>query len=270
VPIIYPSGLDTFNNPSPSDHLDDPLVLHHQQHSDINDAVVEIEDWIGVSGSLVPYTIEFRLHNTSLGHNHDGYNSRPVALGPPQFGSGPTYPIGYYSDFTNTTRVGSAVDRLNQALLTITSGSSTTFQYNGIVINPSGTTIVNISGSSETVVAFGSGSTITYFFSESLKETSRKLILLADGGPFEGYATGAFRTIGYEANKIFATESIWFTDSSMTSKIVSEKITYGPKRTVSVREWKAYATDGSTVLSTVTDNIYYRSVFEVSRSRTIL
>lgn len=267
----FPSSLDSFNNPSSSDHLDDPLVLHSKQHTNINDSVNAIETWIGISGSIIPTTIEFRLHNTSSGHNHDGYNSAPAMLGPPNIGLGPSYPLGYFTDFTNTTRIGSAIDKINQAMLSITSGSSTVFKYNSTTLGLSGViNTINISGSSEGVVGYYSGSVATFYFSESLKEISRKLILLADGGPFEGYQTGAFRIYGYESNQTFITESIWYTDSLMTSKIVSEKITYGPKRTINTVQWKAYLNDGMTIASIVTDTIYYRGIFEISRSRSII
>jgi len=263
----YPQNLDSFTNPNGNDHLDNPLVLHSEQHSNTNDAIEAIENWIGISGSNTPYTIEFRIHNTASGHNHDGFNSAPVSLGPPESGS--QYPIGYFTNFNSTTRVGSAVDQINRALLNVTSGSSTIFQFNGITLGISGViNTVNISASSETVVASYSGSTATYYFSESLKETTRKLIILANGGPFEGYATGAFRVIGYE-NKVFPTESIWYTDSSMNSKIVSEKVIYNSRKLISSKEYRAYATDGTTVLSTIIDNIYYNGIFESSRSRNI-
>lgn len=97
----------------------------------------------------------------------------------------------------------------------------------------------------------------------------RQLIHLADeGGPFEGFATGAYQETLPAANP-FPTSVIWWTSSAKTSKIVEETITYNGNKTVATDQWKAYDTDGITVLATVTDTISYSGVFETSRTRAI-
>lgn len=100
-------------------------------------------------------------------------------------------------------------------------------------------------------------------------KTLRQLIHLADeGGPFEGFATGAYQET-LPASSPFPTSVIWWTSSAKTSKIVEENITYNPNKTVATDTWQVYAVDGSTVLATVTDTVTYSGVFELYRSRAI-
>lgn len=94
----------------------------------------------------------------------------------------------------------------------------------------------------------------------------RQLVHLANGGPFEGFASGAVQDTG---PKPFPTASIWYTDNTKTKKIVEQLVVYNPNRTVSSEQWKAYDVDGLTVLATVTDSITYDGAFETLRTRTI-
>lgn len=96
----------------------------------------------------------------------------------------------------------------------------------------------------------------------------RQLIHLADGvgGPMEGWASGAYREV---TGTVLPTAIIWWTSSGKTAKIVSKEITYTSTVFPSTITWKAYASDGSTVLATVVDTISYSGPFETSRTRTI-
>jgi hypothetical protein len=96
----------------------------------------------------------------------------------------------------------------------------------------------------------------------------RKLIHLADTGPYEGFASGAFREV-LPASNPFPTSITWYTSAAKTHKIVEKLKTYNVNKTPSTIIWKSYATDGVTVLATVTDTITYNGVFELSRTRTI-
>jgi hypothetical protein len=102
-------------------------------------------------------------------------------------------------------------------------------------------------------------------------ESLRQLIHLADGvgGPFEGFTSGAYREITPTATP-YPTAVIWWESSSKLKKIVEKTITWGtsPKVPTQVK-WKAYDTDGSTVLVTVTDTITHSGVFETSRTRAV-
>jgi hypothetical protein len=95
----------------------------------------------------------------------------------------------------------------------------------------------------------------------------RQLIHFIEGGPAEGFASGAFHETLPAANP-FPTSFIWWTNSGKTEKIVELTVTYtGILPTT--EEWKMYDTDGTTVLVTVTDTIVYSGVFETSRTRAI-
>jgi hypothetical protein len=98
----------------------------------------------------------------------------------------------------------------------------------------------------------------------------RQLIHLADGvgGPFEGFASGAYRET-LPAASIFPTSIIWYNDATKILKIVEKTISYNTNKTVSLVSWQVYDTDGSTVLATVSDTPTYTSIFENNRTRAI-
>ena len=98
-------------------------------------------------------------------------------------------------------------------------------------------------------------------------KTLRQLIHLADGegGPFEGFTTGAYRT---ETGTIFPTSVIWYEDNTLVKKIVEKTLTYTGAFPTTI-QWKVYNTDGSTVLAIATDTITYTGAFETSRTRAI-
>lgn len=110
----FPVSLDLFVNPNSGSLLDDPLVTHSQQHINLNDAVTAIQERIGITGSLDFSSIDFQLHNVSLGHNHDGVNSRPISIGPPVGGC--DYNDGLFASFDNNTNLGEAICQINRVL----------------------------------------------------------------------------------------------------------------------------------------------------------
>lgn len=246
MPTSYPYGLDVYTNPTSLNHLNDPAVLHSQQHSNINDAMEAVQDWIGVSSSFpmtggVSYTIEFRIHNVLSGHNHDGINSRPVALGPPLLSG--TVVSGVYSfvsglfPFSSSTPVGHAIDEINRYLLQVSTSLSQCCNNTGSItasVNP------------------------------------RQLLLLSEdpGGPYEGFEPGAYRERGH-INNVFLTQSTWWEDSTKTKKILETFITYNSNKTMNTITQSVYATDGITILKTSIDKIYYSGIKELYRSRSI-
>lgn len=101
-------------------------------------------------------------------------------------------------------------------------------------------------------------------------DSLRQLIHLASGGgPFEGFASGAYKEI-LPSGDPFPTSIIWWTSSGKIDKIVEKTITYNANKTPITIEWKAYDVDGSTVVATVTDTISYTGVIETSRTRSII
>lgn len=118
----------------------------------------------------------------------------------------------------------------------------------------------------------GTVATLVLDSSSSLTETThaelRQLIHLADGvgGPFEGFITGAYRTdVGFP----FRTSTTWFIDNTMAQKIVEKTFTYSGAFPATIT-WKAYNTDGTTVLAIATDTITYSGAMELHRTRTIV
>jgi len=57
----YPNSLDNFTNPTASDLLSSVTVPHHQQHSDLNDAVEAIETVLGLSPAGTHLTVKDRI-----------------------------------------------------------------------------------------------------------------------------------------------------------------------------------------------------------------
>ena len=56
----FPTSLDTFTNPTSTDTLDSPP--HDVQHSDANDAIEAIQAKVGVNGSAVTTSHEYRIN----------------------------------------------------------------------------------------------------------------------------------------------------------------------------------------------------------------
>lgn len=101
---------------------------------------------------------------------------------------------------------------------------------------------------------------------ESAHKGLRQLIHLADGGgPFESFTSGATCTL---TGGLFPTSSIWKTNDN--KKIVEEVVTRNPNKTIATRLWKAYDTDGTTVLATVTDTYSYSGITLTSKTRAIV
>jgi hypothetical protein len=66
----------------------------------------------------------------------------------------------------------------------------------------------------------------------------------------------------------FPSGSVWWTDSSRTKKVVDSVITRNSSQLPVTVQWRAYASDGVTVVESYTDTITYSGgVFEASRTR---
>lgn len=271
----YPFSIDTFVNPSGSDTLGTPAVLHSTQHTNLNDSVFAIETRVGISGSTVPNTIDFELHNTSSGHDHDGINSKLINLSTSGSASG----SGYFP-FTVTTSVGQAVFDINIALLDLSSSitnlvlsgssSSIAFEAQSVELTPSAVR-VNLTGSgvSGSVSSSLYGDNVTY----TIPGTDYRQILFLRGcGPFEHFTTpDMYHSCTYYEGCPVVSASTWFTDSSKTNKIFETIYkTRNNKKQATEIIYNVYYEDGITIKSTATDIITYNSFgFEGSRLRTV-
>lgn len=107
--------------------------------------------------------------------------------------------------------------------------------------------------------------------SSEVHKTLRQLIHLADnGGPFEGFTSGAFKET-LPSNSMFPTSITWWESSAKLKRIVDKTISYSlgkVKPTPIV--YRVYNTDGITVMATATDDITYSGVVELNRVRSIV
>lgn len=99
-------------------------------------------------------------------------------------------------------------------------------------------------------------------------DSIRKLIHLSINGPFEGYASGAYKEIINVSGTPFPEVITWYTSIAKTNKIYDKTISYNANKTVSQILWHVYD-EFNAIVTTCTENITYSGVFEVSRVRVI-
>lgn len=271
----YPILIDSFVNPSGSDTLGTPAVLHSTQHININDSMFALQTRVGVSASTVPNTIDFELHNTASGHNHDGINSRLINLSTSGSASG----SGYFPYFNVTTSVGQAVFDINIALLNLSSSitnlvlsgssSSIAFEAQSVELTPNAVR-VNLTGSGV------SGSVSSSVYGDKVTYTIpgidyRQIVFLERNGPFEHFATpDMYHSCTYYPSLPVISASTWYTDISKTYKIfetIYKSRNFRKQATEII--YNVYFEDGITLKSSATDIITYNGIAEASRLRTV-
>ena len=57
----FPTSLDAFTNPSATDAMDSVTVPHATQHADLNDAVEALQAKVGVDGSAVTTSLDYKV-----------------------------------------------------------------------------------------------------------------------------------------------------------------------------------------------------------------
>ena len=65
--INYPTSLDNFTNPQPSDTLDSVAAPHATQHSDLNDAVEALQAKVGADSSAVTSSHDYKIASLETG-----------------------------------------------------------------------------------------------------------------------------------------------------------------------------------------------------------
>jgi hypothetical protein len=63
----FPGGLDSFTNPVATDTLDSVSVPHASQHDNLNDAVAALEAKVGVNGSAVTSSLDYKISHVVSG-----------------------------------------------------------------------------------------------------------------------------------------------------------------------------------------------------------
>jgi hypothetical protein len=87
-------------------------------------------------------------------------------------------------------------------------------------------------------------------------------------GPFEGYASGAYREV-LPSGSAFPTSVTWYTATDRRFKIYDLTLTRSSSQMITQAQWRLYAADGATVTFTATDTITYDGPFESSRDRAL-
>lgn len=186
----FPGSLDNFTNPTAADNLNTPAVLHSDQHANENDAIEALEAKVGIDGSLVTGSLDYRVGQLEVsGHS-------PVTLGVANglSLSGQTLSMGLAG--ANSTGTLSAQDwntfNSKQSSLTFPLASSlggTSISNTGTFTNHSNTTIIgggtiSLGGVALTIPAAGTAALLER---ENLF-TAKQQIIHAFAGTTNGYA----------------------------------------------------------------------------------
>lgn len=267
----FPTGLDSFINPSGSDKLPGPTgTTHADQHTNANDSIKALENRVGVTGSAVPTTIDYELHNVDHGHDHDGINSRPIKLGT----SGSVSGSGYF-DISPSSSAGETVFNINVALLNLSnsidnlqvSASQIAFESQDVELTQNAVR-VNLTGSgvSGSVSSSVGGDVVTYTIPGP---DYRQIQFLHSCGPFEPFGTGMYHSSSMGI-KPFLSYSVWYEDVTKTKKIYDvEYLSRNSRKQAEIIIRKVYHEDGVTVKNTATDIITYDGPCETTRTRTV-
>lgn len=62
----FPTSLDAFTNPSATDAMDSATVPHATQHANLNDAVEALQAKVGVDGSAVTTSLDYKVAQQGL------------------------------------------------------------------------------------------------------------------------------------------------------------------------------------------------------------
>lgn len=98
-------------------------------------------------------------------------------------------------------------------------------------------------------------------------ETLRQLIHFISEGPGDLFAANAYKEVTPFANP-FPTNIVWYNDNTKAKKIIEKIIIWSIPFPINIT-WNMYATDGVTVIESLTDTIVYSGPFETSRTRHI-
>lgn len=60
--ISFPTSLDSLTNPISTDTLDSVTVPHAEQHADVNDAVEALQAKVGINGSAVTTSLDYKVN----------------------------------------------------------------------------------------------------------------------------------------------------------------------------------------------------------------
>lgn len=80
MPTVFPTSIDNFVNPVSTDLLDSLVVPHAAQHSQLNDAVEALEAKVGINGSAVTTSLDYKVERlTATTRQIAGTTDTPTA-----------------------------------------------------------------------------------------------------------------------------------------------------------------------------------------------
>lgn len=251
----------------------DPNGLTVVTSNNVQDAIEELDAAIGGTPAITEdehKTLRQLIHLADDGGPYEGFTSGVYQETLPSATPFPTSVI-WWTSVAKTAKIVEETVTYNPNN-TVATDNWKVYHTDGVTLLAEITDAIVYSGVFElnrtrTIIDYGPPVTTTITFDEH--KVLRQLIHLAEeGGPYEGFTSGAYQETLPSADP-FPTSVIWWTSVAKTSKIVEETLTYNPNNTVNTDQWKVYATDGTTVLATVTDTITYSGVFELNRTRVI-
>lgn len=151
----FPTGLDSYNNPTGTDVLDDVTVLHSAQHSNVNDAVEAVETKIGIDFSSTVNSLDYvtkLVLMTCLQHQSGGYREIAYVTSKPF--------INTVTWYTNSSKTVKLVEK--------------TYTYTTSVILPSKITLRLYDGTVSNILKRTIEDTISY---SRVFETSRTRVI---------------------------------------------------------------------------------------------
>ena len=252
----------------------DPTGLSHITSSTLQGAIEELDATIdGMSDGITEIehrTLRQLIHLADEGGPFEGFTTGAYQETLPAATAFPTSVI-WWVDAGKTAKIVEETVVYNSDS-TVATDNWKVFDIDGVTVLAEVTDTISYSGVFELsrvrdIVVYDMGAAITVTVESH--PTLRQLVHLAEeGGPYEGFTSGAYQEI-LPAASAFPTSVIWWTSVAKNAKIVEETITYNANSTVATDEWKVYGTDGVTVVATVLDTMTYSGVFELSRSRAI-
>jgi len=154
----YPSSLDTFTNPQSTDLLSASGVSHADQHADVNDAVEALQAKVGVDGSAVTSSHDYKIRVQSVVPYADSA-ARATAVPSPVEGQmsylEDTDAVEVY-DGTEWTTISGGQDPISLNENTVTEDFTIPSGFNGLSAGPitiaDGITVTVADGSAWAVV----------------------------------------------------------------------------------------------------------------------
>lgn len=145
----FPGGLDSFTNPVPTNPLDSVTVPHAGQHDNLNDAVAALEAKVGVNGSAVTSSLDYKVANISAVRTYDpGWNGGATV-------SSNAFKGCLFTPGANMTVVESTVQMSSVTASAVYKAMVVTLTSN----SPGATTIATVLGSSDSLTLNASPAT---------------------------------------------------------------------------------------------------------------